>query len=259
MAASAQVSTLLMAWATIQFFDDLNDFLSPKRRGRKINFSFKGNPAVKHIIESMGVPHPEVDQILVDGEYAGFEHGVFEGEVIDVYPINRSQKIEIRPGFQKKWDVEPRFILDNHLGKLAIYLRMLGMDALYRNDFQDKVLAALAFQGERVLLTRDRQLLMRKIVRDGYWVRNLDPRLQLIEVMKRFNLCEFIIPFKRCIKCNCKLIVVPKESVLDRLRPLTRQYYNDFRICLKCDQIYWKGSHYARMKDFIEEAIKEAV
>jgi len=248
-----------MAWASIQFFDDLNDFLSPKRKGRKIIFSFKGNPAVKHIIESMGVPHTEVDLILVDGEYAGFGHAVFEGEVIEVYPIERTQKFEIRPGFQKTWDVEPRFVLDNHLGKLAIYLRMLGMDALYRNDFQDEVLADLAFQGERVLLTRDRQLLMRKIVRDGYCLRNLDPRLQLFEVMKRFNLCAFIIPFQRCIKCNCKLIVVSKESILDRLQPLTRQYYNDFRICLKCDQIYWKGSHYERMKGFIEEAKKEII
>jgi len=248
-----------MAWATIQFFDDLNDFLSPTRRGRKIDFSFKGNPAVKHIIESMGVPHPEVDLILVDGEHAGFEHIVLESELIEVYPINRSQKSRNRPGFQKIWDVEPRFILDNHLGKLAIYLRMLGMDTLYRNDFQDELLAAIAFQGERVLLTRDHQLLMRKIVRYGYWVRNLDPRLQLIEVVKRFNLYEFIIPFQRCLNCNSKLIVVSKESVWDRLQPLTRQYYNDFCICFKCDQIYWKCSHYERMKDFIEETIKEII
>jgi hypothetical protein len=153
---------------------------------------------------------------------------------------------------------EHRFVLDNHLGRLAVYLRMLGFDALYRNDYQDEELARVSSEERRILLTRDVRLLMRNQVRHGYWVRSKIPRQQLLEIVKRYNLVEMVTPFLRCMRCNGVLMPVSKEMVLDRLEPLTRLYYDDFRICAECDQVYWRGSHYERMQIFLEQVLAEA-
>ena len=146
-----------------------------------------------------------------------------------------------------------RFVVDNHLGRMAYYLRMLGFDTLYRNDYQDDELAQTAEQEGRILLTRDRRLFMRNQVQRGYWVRSLSPRQQILEVVQRYNLKAQITPFRRCIRCNGILQLVSKEAVLDRLEPLTRLYFDDFRICPDCQQVYWKGSHYERMRQFIDQ------
>ncbi len=128
---------------------------------------------------------------------------------------------------------------------------MLGFDCLYENDYDDAALAALSAYESRILLTRDRRLLMRKSVTHGYLLRSLDPHEQLLEVLNRYGLRPWIKPFQRCIRCNHRLEVVSKEAVLDRLEPLTRLYFNEFRICPACKQIYWKGSHYDRMQKLI--------
>jgi uncharacterized protein with PIN domain len=152
----------------------------------------------------------------------------------------------------------PRFILDNHLGRLAAYLRMLGFDALYRNDFQDEELARVCNREERILLTRDKRLLMRNLVRRGYWLRSKIPHRQLEEVVRRFGLAGMTQPFQRCVRCNEPLVHVRKQDILHRLKPLTRQYFDDFRLCPACDQIYWKGSHYQHMCQLIEQVLSSA-
>lgn len=246
-----------MTSATFQIYDELNDFLPMGRKGQIINNTFTGNPTVKHLIEAMGVPHTEIDVILVNGYKVGFECVIEENDAVQVFPLNPS--ISLSEGLAG-WDIDgekPRFVLDNHLGKLAAYLRMLGMDTLYRSDYQDDDLANISDEENRILLTRDRRLLMRKIIHYGYCVRNLDPKLQLIEVMRRYNLYGTEDPFQRCLNCNSPLGQVPKMSILGRLQKLTKRYYNDFKICPKCDQIYWKGSHYERMERFLAEIIKE--
>ena len=246
-----------MTSATFQIYDELNDFLPMGRKGQIINNTFTGNPTVKHLIEAMGVPHTEIDVILVNGYKVGFECVIEENDAVQVFPLNPS--IGLSEGLAG-WDIggeKPRFVLDNHLGKLAAYLRMLGMDTLYRSDYQDDDLANISDEENRILLTRDRRLLMRKIIHYGYCVRNLDPKLQLIEVMRRYNLYGTEDPFQRCLNCNSPLGQVPKMSILGRLQKLTKRYYNDFKICPKCDQIYWKGSHYERMERFLAEIIKE--
>jgi uncharacterized protein with PIN domain len=147
--------------------------------------------------------------------------------------------------------VPPRFLLDNHLGRLASHLRMLGFDCLYRNDFEDLEMSQIVQREERILLTRDRRLLMRKAVAYGYCLRSLDPQEQTIEVLRRFDLASEIIPFSRCLRCNHPLEPVGKEAVLERLEPLTRKYFDEFQICPACRQIYWKGSHYEHMLELI--------
>jgi uncharacterized protein with PIN domain len=130
---------------------------------------------------------------------------------------------------------------------------MLGFDSLYRNDYQDEELAEIASMKPRVLLTRDRRLLMRKAITRGYCLHSTDPRQQAAEVLRRFNLFEQIKPFQRCLRCNHALEPVSKEEIIDRLEPLTKQYFNEFRICPNCKQIYWKGSHYGHMLEMITE------
>jgi uncharacterized protein with PIN domain len=143
-------------------------------------------------------------------------------------------------------------VLDTHLGQLAAYLRMLGFDTLYRNDYPDDELARIASQEQRILLTRDRGLLKRGIIVYGYYVRETDPRRQMVEILRRYQLDGVIAPFRRCIRCNGPLRAVQKADIADRLAPKTREFYQEFSMCAACDQIYWKGSHYERMRQFIE-------
>ena len=240
-----------MKQAQFRFHAELNDFLPPKKKGQTIACPINGDQSVKHLIESLGIPHPEVNRILVNDEPVDFSYIVQEEDQIDVYPITVAEQRARIAG-------ERCFILDNHLGRLAVYLRMLGFDSLYRNDYHDEELALVANQEERILLTRDVRLLMRNLVGNGYWVRSKIPRQQLVEVVRRFDLAPHIAPFRRCMRCNGILQPVSKEAVLHRLEPLTKLYYDDFRICPRCDRVYWKGSHFERMQKILDQVISES-
>lgn len=146
---------------------------------------------------------------------------------------------------------EPRFILDVHLGKLAYHLRMLGFDTLYRPSFDDNDLVGISTDDNRILLTRDRELLGRSAPSRSFRVLQTNPRLQLIEVSRRFRLMHWIHPFTRCLLCNTSLQTVDKQAVLHRLPEKVRDLFNEFRFCPRCDKVYWKGSHYERMEEFI--------
>ncbi len=226
--------------ATFTFIDELNDFLPHRLRGTTFTLEFAPHQSLKHLIESLGVPHTDFGQVLVNGKLADSDQRMSESDQVVVYPANTTI-----PG-------EPRFLLDNHLGQLATYMRMMGFDTMYRNDYQDEELAREASLDERVLLTRDRRLLMRKAIRQGYCIHQTDPRRQAVEVLKRFKLQGRVRPFQRCLRCNSPLQVVSKQDVLERLEPLTKKYYAEFRICPSCNQVYWKGSHYGRMLEMIE-------
>lgn len=240
-----------MREAQFRFYGALNDFLPRRQQQTTITCAFKKNQSVKHLIESLGIPHPEVNRILVNGEEYDFKYLVQDGDEVEVYPLPENVSHLQIAG-------EHRFVLDIHLGRLAVYLRMLGFDALYRNDYQDEELAQVSSEERRILLTRDVHLLMRNRVSHGYWVRSKIPRQQLLEIVSRFDLIGSVIPFRRCMRCNGELKPVSKELVLDRLEPLTKLYYDDFRICPDCDQIYWRGSHYERMQKFLDQVIAEA-
>lgn len=237
--------------AQYRFYAELNDFLPPESHNATLTHQFKDNPAIKDSIESFGVPHPEVHLIVVNGQSVDFSYGVKDGDRCDIYPI--SQSVDISPVVPLRPQPEPRFVLDIHLGKLAGFLRMLGFDTLYRNDYPDEELAWVSSTENRILLTRDIGLLKRGIVTHGYWVRSMNPHQRLEEVLRRFELFDSISPFSRCIHCNGTLEVVEKQDILHRLQPKTREHYDDFRRCEACDKIYWKGSHYEQMQDFVEK------
>jgi uncharacterized protein len=244
-----------MGQAHFRFYAELNDFLLPNQRQKTLTYPFELNASVKDIIEALGVPHTEVDLILANGVSVNLAYLVQDGDTISVYPvfeaIDISPLVRVRPRPLRAI----RFVLDVHLGRLAIYLRMLGFDTLYRNDYADKELAHISSSEERILLTRDRGLLKRSIVTHGYCIRSTSPQQQLVEVLRRFDLLASLTPFSRCLHCNGLLQEVDKEAISDRLPPKTKQYYHEFRRCQSCDRIYWRGSHYQRMQQFIDSVV----
>ncbi len=233
-----------MNTATFIFTGELDDLLARDRRGKEIILNFASHQSVKHLIEALGIPHVEIGSVIADGR-----------QVEDNYRPHDGDRIEVRPAADLP--PEPRFLLDNHLGRLAAYLRMLGFDCLYDNAFSDEQIAGILADDPRVLLTRDRRLLMRKVVRYGYCLRSLEPQEQLREVVQRFDLRAQAQPFHRCLHCNHVLERVEKSAVLDRLEPKTKLYYNEFVRCPACGNIYWKGSHYDRMQAIVEKILQE--
>lgn len=232
-----------MISASFRFHARLNDFLPKEKKDSVIPLTFQAGQSVKHLIEALGIPHTEIKRILAGERPVSMNYLVRDGDQLEVYPVSPGDAVP-RAGL--------RFLLDNHLGRLAAYLRMLGYDSLYRNDYQDEELAEIAEREERILLTRDRRLLMRKAIRYGYWVRSQAPRRQLQEVLERYGISPGPAPFQRCLRCNSMLRPVNKAEILDRLEPLTRQYFDEFHLCPACNQIYWKGSHYERMRRIIQ-------
>ena len=243
--------------AEFRFYEELNDFLPPEKRKVAFDYPLQRRASVKDIIEALGVPHTEVEVILANGTSVDFGYIVEDGDRISVYPMFES--LDIRPLLKLRELPlrQPRFVLDCHLGRLARYLRHLGLDTLYRNDYDDDQLAAISAGEHRILLTRDRDLLKRRIVNHGYFVRSHDPRRQLDEVLARFDLYAEIKPFGRCTRCNGRVATVDKHSILDQLEPKTLRYYDQFWRCDSCHQIYWEGSHFAKMQLLIDELLPQ--
>ncbi len=235
--------------ATFRFSGSLLDLLSDGDEGSPVTVHFRGRQSVKHLIEALHIPHTEVGKIRVNGGEVSLSYLVQDQDCIEVLPKYPTIGIDQRH--------EHKFILDNHLGKLATYMRMCGFDTWYQNDYQDDTLESLCAQSDRTLVSRDRGLLMRKAIVNGYWIRSLIPREQLKEILINFQLVDQILPFHRCLRCNYPLASVEKSAVMHRLLPLTRKYYDEFYLCQRCDQVYWPGSHYARMHEFISSLVRE--
>jgi uncharacterized protein with PIN domain len=231
--------------ATFRFFGDLNDFLDPAPgQGPERHYRFRGRPSVKDAIEAQGIPHPEVALILVSGKPVGFDYGLAAGDRLAVYPDFETGDVNRPGGLRPVPAGEPRFVLDVNLGKLARWLRLLGFDALYRNNFHDAELAALAARDERIVLTRDRRLLFHGCIVHGAWIRHDIPDQQVLEVIRRFRLAARIRPLHRCTRCNDLIAPASPTEVWERLEPKTRLYYQDFFQCRGCRRVYWRGSHY---------------
>lgn len=239
----------------VRFYEELNDFLPPRRRKKEFMHPISDRAAIKDVIESLGVPHTEVDLILVNQQSVDFAYMVQANDRISVYPVFETFDISPLTRLRPRPLREPRFVLDVHLGKLAVYLRFWGFDTWYRNDCADEELAWISADQQRILLTRDRELLKRRIVTRGYYVRSTDPKQQLAEVSCRFQLSQVPLRFIRCTQCNTRLTAIAKERVLSRLPERTRRYYQQFSYCPTCDKVYWKGSHYHNMRRRIQQII----
>ncbi|HNR41781.1 MAG TPA: Mut7-C RNAse domain-containing protein [Bacteroidales bacterium] len=238
-----------------RFYEELNDFLPPSRRKISFPYSYKGTPSVKDAIESLGVPHVEVDLILVNSKPVDFSYLLENGDVISVYPVFESIDISAANRLRPKPLRNSRFILDAHLGKLAKYLRLLGFDTLFFNHISDNEIISISLQERRIILTRDRNLLKHKQVTHGYWVRSQKPKKQLEEIAGRLDLKNSAIPFTRCMECNSIITMISKDAVLENLQQKTREYYNNFRKCQGCGRIYWEGSHFESMQKLVDSIL----
>lgn len=242
--------------AHFRFYEELNDFLPVEIRKKTFDYNFKINQTVKDAIEAMGVPHPEVDLILVNGNSVGFSYQIIHEDRISVYPVFESFDISEVNRLRPEPLREPRFVLDVHLGKLCKYLRMMGFDTIYRNDLDDVEIVEISVKENRIILTRDIGILKNGLVTHGYWLRSQDSREQLKEVIRRFQLKAEVRPFYRCTVCNGFIRPVKKADIVDFLPNQTKKFFDAFFRCTSCKKIYWEGTHYESMRDFIGEIMK---
>ncbi len=231
----------------LRFYGDLNELLYINHDGISFERTLPEPTSAKDLVEGCGVPHTEVDLILVNGQAVDFSHLIKGGEHVSAYPFFNSVEIPEAKRLQKPNLPNPRFVVDVNLGKLARYLRLAGFDTAYQNHLKDEELIEIMLAEERALLTRDHKLLMHNVVKYGYLPRSNRAADQLAEVMKRFNLFDEVEPYTRCINCNGVLKSVAKEQILDQLEPLTKKHYEQFSQCPDCGQIYWQGSHRKRL------------
>jgi len=240
-----------MKKAYFRFYEELNDFFPAEKRKIKFEHTFIDRASVKDMIESFGVPHIEIDLILVNSKSVDFSYLVNDKDEISVYPVFESLDISEVQHLRPKPLREPKFVLDVHLGKLTRYMRMMGFDTIYKNNYNDDGLIKISLDDKRTILTRDREILKRNDVTHGHWVRNENPEEQLKEIIERFDLKDQIKEFTRCLECNDLLKKVEKELVIEKLPPKVKEWYNEFFLCPQCNRIYWKGSHYERMQELI--------
>ncbi|SFD98587.1 Mut7-C RNAse domain-containing protein [Massilia yuzhufengensis] len=241
-----------MVTASFRFHAQLNAFLPRERRQQEFALPCARDATVKHIIEALGVPHTEVGLLLVNGEQAGFDQRLDDGDRVGVYPSFGTaedgplQQLRVWPAGRL------RFVADAHLGALARLLRMAGYDTLYDNHYHDDEIERVARAEGRVLLTRDRELLKRRTVELGCYLHAIDPPAQLRELFARLRLAGDVRAFSLCLHCNQPLRPASKAEVLDRLPPRVAATHEDFTTCDQCCRVYWNGSHHERMRTLLE-------
>jgi uncharacterized protein with PIN domain len=240
---------------TVRFYEELSQFLPAEQRKCSFSVDIPPGSTTKSVIENLGVPHTEVDLVLVNGESVDFSRQLIEGDRLSVYPVFESWDIGSVSRVRAAPLREIRFSADVHLGRLARLLRMMGFDTSYGNERSDDEIVRAARDGKRIILSRDRGLLKRRVVTHGYLVRSLEPREQLGEVLTRFDLAGQVRMFGRCISCNAALTRVSRMSVLDLLPPAVAETCTEFSRCPGCGKVFWKGSHWDSMKKLAADVL----
>jgi len=245
--------------AEFRFYEELNDFLPLPKRKITNRYTFNGQPAIKDPIEAQGIPHTEVDLIVVNGVSVGFKYKLQPGDRVAVYPV--FECLDISP-FVKLREAPLRrtsFVLDVHLGKLARILRMLGFDVVYRNDYDDPEIVHIGLTEHRIILTRDRRMLNIRTITHGHCLHSTNPLQQASDVLRRFDLIRQVRYFRRCPTCNGLIQPVEKSLILNLLEPLTKKHYSEFFQCQECLQVYWKGSHYQGLVEKLDSIVNSSL
>ena len=241
-----------VGYVEVRAYAELNDFLAPELRAATVRRPFRPHQTVKDVLEAMGIPHTEIDLILVNGDPVDFDHRPTAGDRIAAYPMFEALDVGSTARLRPVPLRDPRFVVDVNLGRLARLLRILGFDAWWSSNADDATLADISLDEQRILLTRDRGLLKRRAITHGLFVHSQDPEEQALEVIRRLDLGQRLAPLTRCLHCNGALAAVAKHEVIDQLEPLTRQYYEEFSRCTECGRIYWAGSHHAKLLSLVE-------
>lgn len=239
--------------ATLRFYAELNDFLAPERRAGESCARCAHAASAKHMIEALGVPHTEVELVLVNGESKSFDYILRDGDRVAVYP--KFEALDVTPLLRVRGHPlrDSRFVADAHLGGLARLLRLTGFDTLYEKTLRDDEIERLAAAQGRIVLTRDRDLLKRRSISHGCYLRSLHATEQIREIFDRLDLARSARPFTLCLRCNAPLTAVEKPAIADRLAPGVRARHERFRACGVCGRIFWEGSHWRRMQAMVDE------
>lgn len=246
----------MAGFVTVRAYAELNDFWEADSRGRDVRRPIQSHQTVKDVLEASGIPHTEIDLILVNGDPVSFQHRPAVGDRIAVYPMFEALDIGATARLRPEPLRHPRFVVDVNLGRLARLLRVLGFDVWWSSDADDQTLADISLDQQRILLTRDRGLLKRRAITHGLFVHSQQPEEQTLEVLRRLDLRRQIKPFTRCVRCNGQLAAVAKEQVIDQLEPLTRRYYDVFSQCPECGRIYWAGSHFEKLSRLVDRLLE---
>jgi uncharacterized protein with PIN domain len=238
--------------SVFRFYCELNVFLAPARRQRSFASACAQGASAKHMIEALGVPHTEVELVLVNGAPAPFDWPLRDGDRVAVYPRFANLDVGALAQLRAPAAAPRRFIADAHLGGVARLLRMAGFDTLYDNGFDDDEIEQIAGAEQRVVLTRDRELLKRRSIAHGRYVHALRPAAQLAEVLDRLRLRADAMPFSLCLHCNAPLRRADKAAVFERLPPSVRELHHEFSTCDVCHRVYWQGSHWRRMNALLQ-------
>lgn len=236
----------------VRAYAELNDFLDREFRGLTVRRPFRSHQTVKDVLEAMGIPHTEVDLILVNGKPVDFAHRPTAEDRIAAYPMFEAIDIGSTACLRPMPLRDPRFVVDVNLGRLARLLRLLGFDVWWSDDVDDQTLVDVSLGQQRILLTRDRALLKRRVITHGLFVHSDNAAEQTLEVIRRLDLRQRLAPFTRCVRCNGRVLPVAKDEVIEHLEPLTRRYYDDFGRCAECGRVYWRGSHHAKLAGLVQ-------
>jgi len=246
-----------MQAATFRFYEELNDFLPDERRRHDFEVGFKGRESVKDRIEALGVPHTEVDLILANGESVDFGYILRDGDRISVYPVFESLDIRDATHLRDLPLRETRFVADVNIADIVTYMRALGLDVYCDPTLSPRGIIRISREEKRTILTKSRKLLTHRDVMRGIFIRPGTTVEQVRGIIDFLSLRGCIAPFSRCLACNTSLVRVTKESVFDRVPPKARAFHEDYSYCSGCDRIYWKGTHFARIRKVLDEILSQ--
>lgn len=244
-----------MPKATFRFYEELNDFLPKQRRKADFQAGFEEKRSIKDMIEAIGVPHTEIDLILVNGKSVDFGYFLQDGDRISVYPVFESINIENVTRLRQIPLRKTRFVADINLGDIVKYMRALGYDVHFDPSLSNREIIKISKKENRIILTKSRQLLKFKEVTHGIFVRPGTLEQQIRRIIDYLDIRHRIMPFSRCLCCNGLLRSISKEIIADRIPPKTREFCDEYVHCESCDKIYWKGTHYLKMLKVLDRIL----
>jgi len=246
-----------MAKAIVRFYEELNDFLPEHRRKTDFDALFTGKRSIKDMIEALGVPHTEIDLILVNGISVDFDYILQDNDRVSVYPVFESLNITDITRLRKIPLRRNRFIADINLGDIVKYMRILGFDVYYDTSLSNRGIIEISKNKTRIILTKNKKLLKFKDVSHGIFIRPGTPLDQIGRIIVYLDIKSSIKPFSRCLKCNSLLNTIPKEKILDRIPLKTRACCDEYVLCQTCDKIFWKGTHFISMEKFVGQIMDQ--